>query len=129
VVEIVAFAPVQVDGVVRLCAAEGWRSWTPEKTVRGLTASGVIAVVAEENGELVGVAELLTDGEVTAYLALLVVAKQARGRGIGRTLVRELFARSALERMDLLAEQRSVRFYESMPHRAKPGYRLYRDDP
>jgi GNAT superfamily N-acetyltransferase len=127
--QIVPFNPVHLDGVVRLCDAEGWPSWTHENTALALAAPGVIAVVAEENGDVVGVAELLTDRRVMAYLALLVVAKRARGRGIGRALVRDLFDRSGLGRMDLLSEQGSIPFYESMPHKTKPGYRLYKDAP
>jgi ribosomal protein S18 acetylase RimI-like enzyme len=64
--------------------------------------------VALEENEVVGFAELLTDGEVMAYLALLVVSMRARRRGIGRALIRDLFARSGLSRMDLLSEPDSV---------------------
>jgi ribosomal protein S18 acetylase RimI-like enzyme len=125
---IVPFDRLHVDGVVGLCAAQGWSSWNPENTAQGLSAPGVIAVVAEEAGEVLGVAELLTDGHVMAYLALLVVAEHVRGRGIGSALIEELFVRSGLERMDLLSEQASVAFYESMPHKSKPGYRIYKSE-
>jgi ribosomal protein S18 acetylase RimI-like enzyme len=83
--------------------------------------------VALERNEVVGVAELLTDGEVMGYLALLVVSMRARRRGVGRALIRELFARSELSRMDLLSETDSVLFYESFPNKVKPGFRLYDD--
>lgn len=76
---------------------------------------------------MVGVAELLTDGEVIGYLALLVVSARARRRGVGRALIRDLFERSGLSRLDLLSETDSVVFYESFPHKVKPGYRLYDD--
>jgi ribosomal protein S18 acetylase RimI-like enzyme len=125
--QIVPFRPPHLDGVVQLCAAEGWSSWTHETAARAFAAPGVIVLVAEEDGDVLGVAELLTDGHVVAYLALLVVAKQARRRGIGRSLLDELFLRSALQRMDLLSEETSIPFYESVPHKAKPGYRLYKD--
>lgn len=83
-------------------------------------------MVAEDRDEVVGVAELVTDGHVTAYLALLVVAEHMRRRGIGRALIGELFSRTTLERIDLLSEEGSVPFYETMHHKMKPGYRLYR---
>jgi hypothetical protein len=41
-------------------------------------------------------------------------------------LVGELFERSGLGRMDLLSEDGSTGFYESLPHKVKPGYRVYR---
>jgi GNAT superfamily N-acetyltransferase len=99
----------------------------PTKTTRAFAAPGVVVVVAEEDGDVLGVAELLTDGVVMAYLALLVVAKRACGRGIGRALIHDLFERSELNRIDLLAEEGSIPFYESIPHKTKPGYRLHRD--
>jgi GNAT superfamily N-acetyltransferase len=119
------FEPRHLDGVVQLCAGEGWASWTHENAARAFAAPGVIVVVAAESGDVLGVAELLTDRQVMAYLALLVVAERARGQGIGRKLIDELFARSGLRRMDLLAEEASIPFYESLPHKTKPGYRLY----
>ena len=122
---IVPFESGHVEGVVRLCEAEGWPSWTPSAVEAAFSAPGVIAVVAELRGEVVGAAQLLTDGTVIAYLGLLVVAESARREGIGRALIQELFGRSGLRRMDLLSEEGSTQFYESLSHRVKPGYRLY----
>lgn len=73
-----------------------------------------------------GAAQLLTDGRVMAYLSLLVVDSQVRGRGIGRALIAELFARCSLSRIDLLSENASASFYKPLPHKVKPSYRLYR---
>jgi ribosomal protein S18 acetylase RimI-like enzyme len=120
------FSERHVEEVVALCAGEGWESWTPAKVSSALSAPGVIALVAlDSSGTLVGVAELLTDGEVMAYLALLVVSPAARRQGVGVALLKELFQRSGLARMDLLAEAGSTEFYESLAHKTKPGYRLY----
>jgi ribosomal protein S18 acetylase RimI-like enzyme len=124
---ITAFDPVHLDGVVRLCAAEGWHSWTSENVLAAFSSPGVIAITALEGDEVIGVAQLLTDGRVIAYLGLLIVAADARGQCVGRALVDDLFSRSGLSRIDLLSEDTSTRFYESMPHKAKRGYRLYND--
>lgn len=70
-------------------------------------------------------AQLLTDTCVMAYLGLLIVAPESRRRGVGRALIAEVFARCGLTRVDLLSEVDSTSFYESLPHRTKPGYRLY----
>jgi ribosomal protein S18 acetylase RimI-like enzyme len=123
---IVPFEERHVDGVVALCAAERWPSWTVDTVSRAFGAPGVAALVAEEAGMVVGAAQLVTDGTVIAYLGLLVVAADVRGQGIGRQLIDELFRRSGLGRMDLLSEDASTGFYESLPHKTKPGYRLYR---
>ncbi len=125
VFRITTFEPVHVEGAVRLCVAEGWPSWTRESVLAAFCSPGVIAITALDGDEVIGVAELLTDGRVTAYLGLLVVERNSRGRGVGRALVEELFSRSGLSRMDLLSEDASTAFYESLPHKGKPGYRLY----
>lgn len=83
-------------------------------------------MVALDESRVIGVAELLTDGAVIAYLGLLLVAAEARGQGVGRALVSELFRRSGLERMDLLSEDDSLGFYEStFEHKRKQGIRIY----
>jgi ribosomal protein S18 acetylase RimI-like enzyme len=68
---------------------------------------------------------LLTDGHAVAYLVLLVVAADRRRQRIGNELISALYERSGLSRIDLLSEPDSVAFYESFPHKAKPGFRLY----
>jgi ribosomal protein S18 acetylase RimI-like enzyme len=88
----------------------------------------VVSVVALDSGEVVGFAQLLTDGEVQAYLCNLVVAPDMRRRGIGRRLVEEAFARSGARRVDLLALEGSDHFYRSYRHRTMPGYRIYPDE-
>jgi len=117
---------VHTAGVSGLCAAQGWPSWTPERTERALTAPGVIAVVAvDEEGEVVGVAEMLSDGAVMAYLGILLVAERLRGSGLGRELMLEAARRTGLERFDLLSEDDVVGFYERFDHKRKPGVRIY----
>lgn len=109
-----------------LAAAQGWPSWTPERAERALTAPGVVAVVAvDDGGEVVGVAQMLTDGAVVAYLGVLVVAERLRGQGLGRELMLEAARRTGLERFDLLSEDDALGFYERFPHKRKPGVRIY----
>jgi ribosomal protein S18 acetylase RimI-like enzyme len=126
VAEIATFEAAHVEGVVRLCAAEDWPSWTPENVEAAFSAPGVIALTALSDGKVIGAAELLTDGRVMAYLGLLIVDRRFRGRGIGRALIGELFERSGLVRIDLLSEGGSTAFYEALPHKVKPGYRIHR---
>jgi len=128
-VRVIPFEHRHAEGVTRLCAAEGWRSWTNATVAAAFSAPGVVALVAEDRAEVVGAAQLLTDGSVVAYLGLLVVAAHVRGSGIGRGLIDELFKRTGLNRIDLLSEDASAGFYESLPHTTKPGYRLYAGPP
>lgn len=86
----------------------------------------MVAVVAlDAAGEVVGVAQMLSDGAVIAYLGLLLVAERLRGQEIGRELMLEAARRTGLERFDLLSEEDALPFYESFPHKRKPGVRIY----
>jgi len=116
-----------LNDVIGLCEAERWESYVadPERTHRALSAPGVITVVAAKEGRAIGFAQLLTDGAIRAYLANMVVATSERGSGIGRRLIQEVFARSNPVYIDLLSTDGSDAFYEGLPHRRVPGYRLY----
>ena len=114
-------------GIIRLTEAEGWPSFAadPERALRVMTAPGVTSLVAVEEGEVVGFARVLSDGAITSYLAEMVVAPACRGHGVGRALIEEAFRRCGTIRMDLLSEETSEGFYQSLPHRRLAGYRLY----
>ncbi len=126
-VRVTGFDSEHLSGVLRLCEREGWSMLPsdPERARLALAAPGVTTVVALGDGELVGFAQMLSDGQVQAYLANLVVASRLRGHGIARTLVQEAYARSGARRVDLLALEGSELFYRSFEHRTLPGYRIY----
>ena len=121
------FDGAHLESIVGLSAAEGWPSFPddPPRAARALQAPGVTTVVARDGGEVVGFATMLSDGEIQAYLSLLVVAPTRRGEGIGHALVDETFRRAGGIRVDLLAEDGAVGFYAALPHRRRPGFRLY----
>jgi ribosomal protein S18 acetylase RimI-like enzyme len=123
----VAFTEEHLAGVLALCELEGWPSFPsdPARAVRALTAPGVITVVAVDGTEVVGFAQMLTDGEIQAYLCELAVATAVRAQGIGKKLVEAAFARSGAQRVDLLALDESRGFYNSFLHQTMPGYRIY----
>lgn len=115
-----------VAAVVAMCAAENWPSFSdPDRVARALSAPGCVAVVALDGDETVGFAQILTDGVITSYLALLVTAASHRRRGVARALITEGFAHSGVGRMDLLTDDDAAAFYESLTHRALRGYRLF----
>jgi GNAT superfamily N-acetyltransferase len=126
-VRCVAFGPGHLDAVVALCEAEGWPSLPADRgrAERALQAPGVTTLVALDDDAVVGFATMLSDGEIQAYLSLLVVARGRRGQGLGRRLVAATFAEAGGIRVDLLAEPGAEGFYEAMQHRTRRGYRLY----
>ncbi len=122
-----AFSAGHLPGVLHLCELEGWPSFPadPLMAARVLTAPGVVCVVALEDGDVAGFAQLLTDGEIQAYLALVAVTPAARRRGVGKRLVEEAFDRSGAQRLDLLSLDESKGFYRSFRNRELAGFRIY----
>jgi predicted N-acetyltransferase YhbS len=127
VLEYLRFVREHLDGVIDLCVGEGWPSFPadPERAFRVLTAPGVTTIVAVEGTNVVGFAQLFSDGELQAFLANIAVNSNKRGCGIGGALIRAALERAGGERIDLLSEDGAERFYDSFPHFRKPGYRLY----
>lgn len=116
-----------LEGVLTLCRAEGWPSLPgdPERALRALTAPGVTTLVAHDGGQVIGFAQILSDGEIQAYLALIAVDPSRRGEGIGRRLIETAIAVAGGSRIDLLADDAATGFYDRLAHRALPGYRLF----
>jgi len=127
----IQFVPVEkrnMDGIIRLCEDEGWESYAldPEVTWKALNSAGVCTVVAEQNEEAVGFAQMQSDGVVQAHLSLIVVARNHRRRGIGTRLISEAFTRSGGKRVDLITEDAQA-FYRSFAHKEQCGFRMYPD--
>jgi GNAT superfamily N-acetyltransferase len=117
------FQHSHLPGVIKLCEAQAWPSFPedPERALRALTAPGVTTVVALEGDAGVGFAQLLSDGEIQAYLA----ATHRRGEGIGTALIEQAIAIGGGGRIDLLTDDEATGFYDRLAHRTKNGYRLY----
>jgi ribosomal protein S18 acetylase RimI-like enzyme len=124
-------------GVVGILDSLGWDNfrYDPDLTRRSLTAPGVTAIVAVardagdagDAGEVVGFAQVFSDGVFQAHLGLLAVDEGWHRRGVGRGLVEEAFVRVGAERMDLIASDESLAFYRSLKHREQVGFRIYSD--
>ncbi|MDQ6775235.1 MAG: GNAT family N-acetyltransferase [Actinomycetota bacterium] len=87
----------------------------------------MLTLVALDHGDVVGFTQAPTDGEIQAYLCVLIVAAGARHRGIGRRLLSEVLVRSGAERLDVLAADGTQDFYRSVAHLAWDGFRITRD--
>ena len=79
----------EIESARRLLEASGWshRVADPDD-FRKLISLSQRALVAIEDGEVVGFLRALTDGMANGYISMVVVAEKHRNRGIGRELVR-----------------------------------------
>lgn len=98
---------------------EGWPNPpTPETLHRLLAASSRISLAVEEDGRVIGFAQAISDGVLTAFVPLLEVLPEYRGRGIGSALTRHLLAQlDHLYAVDLGCDDNLVPFYERLNFR------------
>jgi GNAT superfamily N-acetyltransferase len=126
-VVIVPFERSHLAGVVALFAAQGWSyAEDEERAWRALTAPGSTCVVALAGDTVAGAAHVLSDGEIQAFLPVLLVAQAFRGKGIGRRLVRDAFVRAGTQRIDLTSC--ADEFYEALGFRRLTAFRLSREE-
>jgi len=125
--ELRSFTRQHLEGVLALFAAEDWQTYSAERerTYRALAAPGSTTLVAVDQGEVVAVVHLQSDGEIQAHLSALVVAERWRGRGIARRLLGEALHRAGGLRIDVIT--RSGGFYLGLGARQVPGFRLTRE--
>ncbi|MCA8980176.1 MAG: GNAT family N-acetyltransferase [Planctomycetes bacterium] len=100
---------------------QGWPDPPDRRTHLALLRGSAEAIVAydEESSRVVGFVTAISDGVLSAYLPLLEVLPDFRGRGIGRELVKRMLER--LEHcymVDVVCDEGVLPFYEALGLRA-----------
>ncbi|MDO5661102.1 MAG: GNAT family N-acetyltransferase [Brachybacterium sp.] len=86
-VDIIVGVPPLEDAIA-LYNSVGWSAYTRDTAQLKRALEGSTRVVhARRAGQLIGVARVLTDGEVIAYLQDILVRPEHQGGGMGRRLV------------------------------------------
>ena len=120
--QIVPFAPQHLTGVMELFASERWSyANDQQRTVRALTAPGSLTLVALQGDEVRGIIQVLSDGEIQAFLALLLVNSAHRGTGVGRRLLSAALAGTRGLRLDVISCADG--FYQRLGFRKVSGLR------
>jgi len=114
----VAAASLSRDNVLSLYAAVGWTAYTkdPDTLVAAIEGSTAI-FTATDDGALVGLARVISDGATICYLQDLLVHPASQRQGIGTALVAAALAAFPAVRQKVLLtddepEQRA--FYEAL---------------
>lgn len=125
-VEYRPFEPLHADGVVSLSNELDWPSYTDESVVRAaLAAPGAVTWVALNEGSVIGLAHLLSDGHVQAHLSLVGVLAGHRRQGVAQELVTRAFRMAGAKWLDLCSEPGSESFYRAFLHQERTGFRIY----
>jgi GNAT superfamily N-acetyltransferase len=93
---------------------DGWAAPpSPEQHLRILRNSAQVVVARDDSGAVLGFITALSDGVLAAYIPLLEVLPDHRGKGIGTELVRRVLrALEGLYMVDVMCDDDVHPFYE-----------------
>jgi ribosomal protein S18 acetylase RimI-like enzyme len=118
-------ARVDVDELHRFLSKEAyWALGRPRATVERLVREAQRVVGLYRDGRMLGFCRAVTDGTSFVYLADVYVHPEARGRGLGVELVREMVERGPYaDRRWLLHSEDAHGLYEKVGF-AGPSYKV-----
>ena len=92
---------------------EGWPAPpSPERHLALLRGSSHV-VLARDAGEVIGFVTAISDGVLAAYIPLLEVRRESRGKGIGVELVRRLLTQlEQFYMVDVVCDPDLIPFYQ-----------------
>lgn len=102
------------SAIQRLSALEGWTTpqRRPEESLDAWQKSWP-ALVVTEGERVIGFVRGMTDGEVTMYIAELLVEREHRGRGLGRLMLDACHELCPHTRLDLISTAGANDFYRA----------------
>ena len=114
----------------RMYADAAWISADDDFSfINSALAGSFLAAGAFENGRLIGMGRVLSDGVSDAYIQDVVVHPDYRNRGIGSAivtfLVKELEKRG-VDWIALVGEPGTEKFYSGLGLKAQAGYTLWK---
>ena len=112
------YAPEDAAAMLALYTSVGWTNYTDRPDMlRRAYAHSLCALVAEEDGEIVGAVRAVGDGASALLIQDLLVRPERQRQGIGTQLMRALLARYPdVYQTQLLTDdtEKTVAFYRSL---------------
>jgi len=123
-----AVTSAPIEEIVALYLAAGWWQECPEarETIPSMIRGSLCFMVARSiDGQIVGMARVISDGFSDAYIQDVVVLPEYRSRGIGKELVRRLTQFCVARKIawiGLVAEPGTQGLYEELGYGPLVGY-------
>jgi len=123
-VNIRAWIDTDFPTIQQLSAVEGWPTPVkrPNEALSAWQKSWPTLVVVNGN-EIIGFLRALTDGQVTTYIAEILISPRWRGQGLGQGLIEVCHRLYPSTRLDLLSTASADSFYEANDFRQFKGFR------
>jgi ribosomal protein S18 acetylase RimI-like enzyme len=114
--EIRDIQPSEIEAARVLLEASGWTHHVSDvEQFRQLVSRSQCAIVAVENGEVIGFLRALTDRMADGYISMLVVAEHHRRKGVGRALINAVMGKDRQMTWVLRAAREGIAgFYEKI---------------
>ncbi|MEK6311305.1 MAG: GNAT family N-acetyltransferase [Curtobacterium sp.] len=118
-----SFSPPTAIEFKTLYDETGWANWDLSRFEQALTGSWVVCSVRDDDGCLVGVGRLISDGALHAFVTEMIVAERTRGEGIGGQILERLVdesRRRGVNDVQLFAARGRAAFYERHGFERRP---------
>ncbi|WP_291581053.1 GNAT family N-acetyltransferase [Clostridium sp. UBA6640] len=118
------FKESDFSSIQNLYKEEGWITFiNRDKDALEAWKNSNIAIVAVEGDKIVGLVRGLTDGNITTFIAEIIVHRAYRGKGIGKALLDICHQLYPKTRIELLADEEVYEFYTKNKFRKIMGFR------
>ncbi|MDF2990608.1 MAG: histone acetyltransferase [Microbacterium sp.] len=110
-----SLTPPTATEFATLYAETSWGEWPAETFARALAGSWVVCVARDDDGRLVGIGRLISDGALHAFVTEMIVSEHARGGGVGAEIIGRLVEeaqRRGVRDVQLFAARGRAPFYE-----------------
>ena len=114
-IDILINTNIDEEEVVALYEANHWSSAKKPKELLNALRHSHTLVVARHNGELVGIANAISDGYLVVYYPHMLVAPTYQGKGIGRKMMKamqEIY--HSFHQQMLTADGEAIAFYKAL---------------
>lgn len=123
-VSVRGFKESDFSSIQNLYKEEGWMTFiNRDKDSLESWKNSSIAIVAVEGEQIVGLVRGFTDGNITTFIAEIIVDRDYRGKGIGKALLDICHQLYPKTRIELLADEEVYEFYTRNKFRKIMGFR------